>query len=46
MAILVVEFSNGGYKIRTCEKVAIEAMKRKYHLWDKVMDLREVTTFG
>ena len=46
MAILVVDISNGGHKIRTCKKVAIKAMKRKYHSRDIVMDLREVTTFG
>lgn len=28
--------------IETREKVAIKAMKRKYHSWDEVMDLREV----
>jgi protein kinase len=26
----------------TREKVAIKTMKRKYHSWDEVMDLREV----
>ena len=28
--------------VETREKVAIKAMKRKYHSWDEVMDLREV----
>ncbi len=28
--------------IESREKVAIKAMKRKYHSWDEVMDLREV----
>ena len=26
----------------TREKVAIKTMKRRYHSWDEVMDLREV----
>ena len=28
--------------VESREKVAIKAMKRKYHSWDEVMDLREV----
>lgn len=28
--------------VDTREKVAIKTMKRKYHSWDEVMDLREV----
>jgi serine/threonine protein kinase len=28
--------------METRERVAIKAMKRKYHSWDEVMDLREV----
>ena len=28
--------------VETREKVAIKAMKRKYHSWDEVMDLCEV----
>jgi len=28
--------------VETCEKVAIKSMKRRYHSWDEVTDLREV----